>query len=241
MTTTDTTILQSLIDAHNPKYAFRGDLRTRLGKSRFLDPLTSDEVRWINNQLDPQRSRKVGEPRFSVANLYEYIDLLNRFIAEDGYYQEILDEFKSRCTEGERGRLMRRLEKQRIAVDAAFNEAAGRRDRTEWSQQELDTLDVAVADCGYNWKAIKAKYPQLRARSSGMQLRDKCLQIKRKAARDGLDMRVFKNGIYSEPIPGKEVGQIARVSKRKSLRRERDVMNTFVQEKPLKGILKKSS
>src|ERR1044071_5564602 len=102
MTTTDTTILQCLIDAHNPKYGFRGDLRTRMSKARFLDPLTGDEVRWINNQLDPQRSHKVSEPRFSVANLYEYIDLLNTYRSEEGFYQEILDEFKSRCTEGDR-------------------------------------------------------------------------------------------------------------------------------------------
>jgi len=216
MSYTDTTILQSLIDAQSPKYGHRTVLRARLERCPFLDPLTSEEVRWINNQLDPRRSRDVVEPAFTVSNLYEYVDLLDRFIGEDRYYKDIMEDFERRCTPDELDRLRARVNKQRQALDGAWQMLGKKRERSTWTQDELDTLDIAVADCGYNWKAIKVKYPQLSARSSGTQLRDKCLQIKRRAVKDGHDMRRFKNGIYAEPIPGKEVGQIARMSRRKS-------------------------
>jgi hypothetical protein len=217
----DTTILQSLIDAHDPKYKHRGPLRSRLAiepGTPFLDPLTSEEVRWINNQLDPSRSRVVSEPMFTVANLYEYVDLLERFIGVDGFYREILKEFESRCSPDQLTRVRQRLDRQRVATEGAWQILGKRRERAEWTDAELDALDTAIADCGYNWKAIKRKYPQLSARTSGMQLRDKCLQIKRKAVKEGLDLREFKGGIYSEPIPGKELGQIARMSKRRGSR-----------------------
>jgi hypothetical protein len=217
----DTTILQALIDAHDPKYRFRPILRSRLsveGGTPFLDPLSSEEVRWINNQLDPHRSRAVSEPSFTVSNLYEYVDLLNRFIGVDEYYREILKEFEYRCTPEQLSRLQERLNRQRAATDGAWQILSKRRERSEWSQAEMEALDVAVADLGYNWRAIKSKYPQLSARTSGMQLRDKCLQIKRRAAKEGRDLREFKGGIYSEPIPGKEVGQIARMSRKRRSR-----------------------
>lgn len=225
----DPFFMQALIDAANKDYKHREEVKRRVALEPFLDPFTTDDQRWINDQLVPHRSKRLAEPAFTVANMFEYVFMLDRFIGEDGFYKEILDGYQKRCTPGELQRLQTRLNNQGKVMTAAWEDVARKRESIEWSTEELDALDTAVAELGYNWKAIKAKYPQLAARSNGMQLRDKCLQIKRRAIRNGHDLRTFKDGIYFEQIPGKEVGQIAKISRKRTAQRDKKVLKSILK------------
>ena len=74
----------------------------------------------------------------------------------------------------------------------------------EWTPAEIQALDEAVLQHGYVWKNIKANVPALSRHFGGMALRDKCVQQRRKAKSDGLDLTTFKDGAYKNPIPGKD-------------------------------------
>jgi hypothetical protein len=74
----------------------------------------------------------------------------------------------------------------------------------EWTDEEVADLTSAVLEHGYQWKAIKASTPTLSRHFEGMRLRDKCLQIRRKALKEDVDLATFEGGAYKDPIPGKD-------------------------------------
>ena len=198
----DTTFLQALLEAHDPAYDGRELLSKRLATANFLAPFSLDEVRWVNNQIDPRRSRQLPEPELSATNLFEYLQLLEVLIGRDTFYTDLIEKH-FQCDKKMKDSLLRDTEKLLIYWGDLAEEQLKRK-KSAWTEAETQALVNGLKDFGYNWKQIKESQPALRNRTSGMQIRDKCWQMRKQALSEGHDLSVYHDGLLHDPVPGKD-------------------------------------
>ena len=194
----DTTLLQALIDAHDPAFQARDLVDARLSNAKFLAPFSLDEIRWINKQVDPRRSIQLLETSQSATNLWEYLLLLETVIgnADEQYYTGLIKKHFN-CDPESTEKLLGTVETKLEKWDQSFRHQLARR-KADWTEVEINALRDGVSQHGYNWKRIKETQPVLAARTSGMQIRDKCWQIRKDKQSKNENLEMF-----AEEIPGK--------------------------------------
>ena len=93
--------------------------------------------------------------------------------------------------------MLERGNRERRAANAKV-----RKPRNPWTAVEIDNLAALLIRFKYKWTRI-ANMPQMHNHAGGMEIRDKCVQLRNHACRAGFDLAQYLDGALFEEISGK--------------------------------------